>query len=985
MIRYVALWALAGMLANSHLLAAAPDGTSRKMIEADWIRQEKVTRRQAAASMPAVDAAIERGRRMIADMRELGASDAAAAATKTLQIVSRKRDILRQASTPAGHAWLKLYLQTRWAIRKLAFSNPHLDFDQLLFVERQWPRHRHQCSHRVGEAQTPGANLVVLKGLRPDGQVRKLLTGEFAAGGIGRPDLSFDAKRVVFSYAAPRRTGDMKYGRIPGHRGGRCVMYDIMEVDVAGGVPRRLTHNPKSEDTEPCYLPDGRIAFMSSRAGRFVQCGDWALACGLYSIKPDGSDIRQITEPKEGEFYPSVLEDGRIMYTRWDYMMKGYNVIQQLWAVNPDGTRAQLVYGDHYRFSHGPITFFEAHQIPGTSKVICTGAAHHNTGVGPIMIVDLARNRGGADSMRNVTPEVGYPEMNDRILNETGSMATRNMSTRHSPTGWYSSPWPLTENHFLVSYSFEFNDNVANGYGLYLQDVHGNKELIYRSEHGSCYAPVPLRARAKPAVLRDLVNTVRQTGTLFVEDIYQGLHGVKHGEVKYLRVLETYPKTIRTTPQRVDVGVNSGWDMRGVLGTVPVEADGSAHFEVPADRQLFFEALDENYLELRRMRNFMSVKPGEVTSCVGCHERYDASPVSRTNVRTVAMRRGASTITPPPWGGGAMSFVKVIQPILDRKCVSCHDGADGPDKSFDLRGRTMVEAPTGYDRDAGPQHSVSDSFLKLLGYVSYIRVGGYQGEKLPLEAGATGSRKSKLMALLKAGHQGVKLDQSEWRAFAAWIDCNAPFYGSWNEVTYKTTHHQPQRGGVSVLRNPNAADKQQIAERIRQLQQDHSRTELAAYLNCGVQKVSGHKGIVITQTRGRGWNYCDTSTVKGLLATHADITFDNEILIFKIKGLTAGKRYSLEMTWWDFNDVDRRQSVWFEGRNGKPIRLHPPTLLPGYARRKQMPGRASLDLLATDIEMKVSVRRNGGANAVLSEIWIRNSSKQADTRNKDER
>jgi len=307
---------------------------------------------------------------------------------------------------PEGGSWLRLYQKARWIVRDLAFANPSLDFDELLFVKRKWPNVNHQCSHQVGEAQLPPANLCVLKGLQGDGQVRELLTGEMAAGGIGRPDLSFDARRIVFPYAAPRRPATTYGIGAHGARGGSCFAYDICEVGIDGSNPHKLTDTPEIEDTEPCYLPGGRIAFTTSREGRYVQCGDWALVCGIFWMNADGRDVHKITETQEGEFYPGMLEDGRILYTRWDYIMKGYNVIQQLWTVNPDGTRAQLAFGDWYAFSPGPIGLYEARQIPGTNKLIATGAAHHNTGVGPVMIVDLDRNRLGPSGMLNVTPEI---------------------------------------------------------------------------------------------------------------------------------------------------------------------------------------------------------------------------------------------------------------------------------------------------------------------------------------------------------------------------------------------------------------------------------------------------------------------------------------------------------------------------------------------------------------------------------------------------
>ena len=226
------------------------------------------------------------------------------------------------------------------------------------------------------------------------------------------------------------------------------------------------------------------------------------------------------------------------------------------------------------------------------------------------------------------------------------------------------------------------------------------------------------------------------------------------------------------------MGVGSGWSNRVVLGTIPVESDGSAKFQVPPDRAIFLEALDEEFLEIRRMRSFLTLRPGEVAACIGCHEPFKQAP---PNHSLMAMARPPSDITPPPWGVMGMDFAKVVQPVLDKHCTACHDGSDTEGRAFDLRGDTMVVAPIWHDKDEGPQHKVSRSFLNLLGYVEYIKLGGDNLSNLPLEAYATGSYKSPLMHMLRAGHQDVELTTAEWRALAAWIDCNAPYCGGWDD------------------------------------------------------------------------------------------------------------------------------------------------------------------------------------------------------------
>ncbi|MDI9602361.1 MAG: hypothetical protein QM328_09465 [Acidobacteriota bacterium] len=695
-----------------------------------------------------------------------------------------------EAPSPPDEA-LDLYLRARWAVRGLLFAHPAVDFDRLLFVERQWPSGNHQCAHRVGEHQTPGANLCILERLAPDGAVTRLLPSAMAErGGVGRPDLSYDGTRIVFPYAAPRETptpypwaaGHTLYDPLnpadsSGYRGGACVMYDLYEIGVDGSGLRQLTHSPGSEDTEPCYLPDGRIAFTSSRDGRLVQCGDWALVFGLWAMEADGSDPVPITEPQDTEFFPSVMNDGRILYTRWDYVMKAYNVIQQLWSVRPDGTDARLAYGDWYAFSRGPITMQEARQIPGSSKLVAVGAAHHNTGVGPLVLADLNLLRAGLPGMTNLTPEVGYPECGG-LLDERAGEAVSDLpaiSNTHNATGWYASPWPLSEDLFLVSYSPEDDNTAANGYGLYLYDRFGNKELIHRLPEASCYAPIPLRPRPAPSVLPALPPS-EDDALVYVQNVYEGLDGVEAGAVRWLRVCETYPKRRHTDPHRVDVGVGSGWDMRGILGMVPVESDGSAYMRLPANRMLYFQALDEDLLEIRRMRNYIDLRPGESRGCVGCHEEPSRSALLGQPM-PLATQREPATPDPPPWGAGPLRFEEVVQPILDRQCLSCHGEGGDPD----LLGGRMVVAPHAGDLDEGPQHFVSTSFLALLPHVEYVTMNGYGGPKLPLPPYATGSAASPLMALLRAGHYDVRLGPDEWHALAAWIDCNAPYYGSYDD------------------------------------------------------------------------------------------------------------------------------------------------------------------------------------------------------------
>lgn len=763
-------------------------------IENDWRRQER-TRRLRVGSRAAVAGVLARGDLLLKDLRQQGARDAAEAAGLKLAECRRLFDALcrrEDGGAKIAPGWAQLYRKARYAVRDAAFANPCLDFDELLFVKRYTPAIGHQCSHHVGSAQRPGGDLCILRGLRPDGEVRSVIKDRLPVGAIGRPDLSFDGRRVLFPYAAPRpKPTPYPYGK-PGLVGGACLDYQVYEVGIDGDDLRQLTHGP-AENTEPCYLPGGRICFTSSRCSKFVQCGDWAIVFSLCSMASDGSDVRPMTLAKEGEWFPSVLDDGRILYMRWEYVMKPFNTIQYLWTVYPDGNRAMLAYGDHFAFSPGPLSFIEARQVPDTTWVMATGAAHHNSGAGPIVMVDLDSPRATPGSLVRVTPEVRYPE--------TAEMRGRGPSAG----GWYNSPYPLSEKHYLACYSFEPNDGAPAGYGIYLMDIHGNKELIYRDRTHSAYSPMPVRPRPEPGVPAGMPRTggKKRTGTLVMLDVYEGLEGVPRGKVKHLRILETIAKREHSIPQRLDVGIGSGWEPRRILGTVPVAEDGSAAFEVPADTSLFFEALDENYMDIRRMRSFTSVRPGETASCIGCHEDYDAAPM---NKRPMALAGPPAKITPPPWGDVPMSFRDVVQPVLDRKCIACHDGAAGKSggkksgkaghKSFDLTARHLVPAKGADNQSPGPPwpntpHLVTASFVNLIKHVNFTKLSGYGGGNLPLAPYAVGSHRSALIKLLDGGHYKVKLTGDERRALVAWIDCNAPYLGSWDEYVARA---EPESG-----------------------------------------------------------------------------------------------------------------------------------------------------------------------------------------------
>ncbi|NQT39668.1 MAG: hypothetical protein HQ581_19375, partial [Planctomycetes bacterium] len=477
-------------------------------IEKDWARQDRMRGKprfeewgdpQAAIRqdvLPCIDELLARGAKMLADLKRMEAPDIETAASKLAQAAAGRDRLLATGSTDP-EIWLRVYLDARWAVRRLAFCNPLLDSRGLLFVRRHHPHAMHQCARRLGTFTLPGGGICILDKLDPDGdaQVRCLTEGKFPEGTFSRPDLSFDGRRIVFGFAPKREdnaASRMHYGNISQHTAplfsehqvGPCHEFQCWEMEIDGSAPpRKLTSGPW-ENSDPLYLPDGRIAFMSHRPGGLVQCGDWALAYCVFTMNADGSDVRQITVSKDGEWDPFLLRDGTIGFTRWEYVMKFWSPIQMLWSVRPDGTNPRMIYGSDLSRQYAyPLNYASARQIPDSGKLVCIGSAHHNTGAGPLCIVDMRSGRNAAEGLQRITP-VRYVETSD--------------SQPHA--GWYDCPFPLSEKYFLVSYSLSQQETDTRGFAIYLLDTYGGKELIHRDEEFSALFPIPIRQRHRPVV-----------------------------------------------------------------------------------------------------------------------------------------------------------------------------------------------------------------------------------------------------------------------------------------------------------------------------------------------------------------------------------------------------------------------------------------------------------------------------------------------------
>ena len=578
---------------------------------------------------------------------------------------------------------------------------------EIVFAERPFGRDGHWYAN-FGYFFNGPHNSVYTSGSRllkldvKSGKVTTIL--EDPAGSIRDPAVHYDAKKILFSY-----------------RKGRTAQFHLFEINVGGTGLKQLTDGIY-DDLEATYLPDGGIAFVSGRAKRWVNCWQVQVAV-LYRCDGDGKNIRQLSPNIEQDNTPCVLPDGRLVFTRWEYVDRSQVNFHHLWSCNPDGTNQAAYYGN----MHPGSVFIDARAIPGTDRVVFIDSPGHG-----------AREHAGF--LSTVTDRLG-PD--DRSAKKTiGSVRCRD-------------PYAVAKDCFLVAAGN--NIDVVNGSGKVMR-LHSSK--IHAHE------PRPLIERAPERVIPSRVDLSKSTGTLILNNVYVGrkMQGVRKGEIKKLIVLETLPKPLNFGQGMHDfIPISHGgtFTLARILGTVPVEADGSAHFKLPANRPLFFIALNEKNESIKRMHSFLSVMPGEVLSCVGCHEDRVKTPASASSGMSMAMRRPPSRLKAVPGVPYTIDFPRHIQPILDKHCVKCHS-PDKPDGKIMLTG------------DRGSVYSQGYFTLTALGYVSDGR--NKFGNSAPRSVGDSASP---LMKMLAGSHYKAKLSAAEIEMIRNWIHIGAPYPGTY--------------------------------------------------------------------------------------------------------------------------------------------------------------------------------------------------------------
>ena len=533
-------------------------------------------------------------------------------------------------------------------------------------------------------------------------------------GGVRDPVVHYDAEKILFSY----RKGGSPY-------------YHLYEIQVDGSRLRQLTDGPY-DDIEPCYLPDEKIVFVSSRCKRWVNCWLTKVAT-MHRCDADGGNIEPISANIEQDNTPWPLPDGRVLYLRWEYVDRSQVDYHHLWTSNPDGTSATVFFGNQ----HPGTVMIDAKPIPNSHKVVAIfspghGQCEHD---GAITVVDPRNGPDATNFARPVTQGSDYRD-----------------------------PWAFCEGLFMA----------AQHKRIVLLNGEGRTEEIYHASAAEesagleCHEPRPIMRRPREQRVSDRTDPQRETGTLLLMDVYRGrnMAGVKRGEIKKLLVLETLPKPINFTGGMDPLTYGGSFTLERVLGTAPVEPDGSAALELPALRPVFFVALDANDMAVKRMQSFTSVQPGEVTGCIGCHEQRTETFLPHASA--AALLRRPSRVEPTADCPDVFDFPRDVQPILNKLCADCH-GYEKTARGGPLAGNVVLAG------DRGPMFSHAYFTMTVRRLFSDNR----NRAKSNYPPRSLGSSASRILKMLDGSHYGVHADEQQRKMLRLWIEVGAPYPGTY--------------------------------------------------------------------------------------------------------------------------------------------------------------------------------------------------------------
>lgn len=700
--------------------------------------------------------------------------------------------------------------------RAMMFKNPLLDFDELLFVKKHRSEFNHICDQFYGRSAVAGGGLFAARNLfdpqKYAPEARNILehstvegdsrlAGQtLSNGSFLSPDLSFDGQKIAFAFCEctgdPSHIDHLDLSR--GHtQAGRC--YHIFTCN-ADGSDLRMISDGTWNDFDPCYLPNGRMAFISERRGGYLRCGRDCPNYTLFDMNPDGSKIRCLSYHETNEWNPSVTNDGKIIWTRWDYIDRFGCIVHHPWLTSLDGRDPRSVHGNWSPRHLRADSELDVRAVPDSPKYVATGGPHHGQSYGSLILIDpQVKDDDRMGPVKRLTPDVGFPE------SQGGAQV-------------WGMPWALSEDLYIAVADYSMQPGISQqggavvrgDYGIYLLDSFGNRELLYRDPEIGCATPIPLRTRKMPVATPTLVpNDVivdqpfvtlpafegeRPTAEMLVQNVYDSLlpwpKNADGTETKItaLRIVQVYCMSVPSGyhPHETGYRERSSQDSvnlaRSVWGTVPVEADGSAHFTVPANAEIYFQALDENGVAVQTMRSGTYAQPNDKISCTGCHEPRQQAPATITST-PLAFQRPASEPVRDVVGSRPMSYAQLVQPVLDAKCVECHAKPESVAAGAMSLGREPIER----NFYASYNHLVGDRYTPG-GYAFYD-----YGDPLRSTPGHVGARSSKLYKILKSGHYDAELTAEEMHRITLWLDLLSNFYGVYEK-----------QGGEAQLRGETA-------------------------------------------------------------------------------------------------------------------------------------------------------------------------------------
>jgi hypothetical protein len=749
--------------------APQPDAPMRRAVEEDWARQEQRWGR-APDSAAAVAAALERTQKLLQHRRDTGTLSQAEPAEGSLAALRRAAVSVASLS---GDQRLALYRQARWLTRELVLQDQRITGQPLVFMQRN--RFICQMLHEYmgyfydyGKVP-PGGGIYVLEQPGFSMRTRDVLQGRLYNGNFTTLTLSADARTIYFAFAE-------RASEKPDYQSQERRSFHLYSVAPDGRDFRQLTSGVE-DDFDPCPLPDGGVAFMSTRRGGFARCNNAWEPCASYTLhrmEADGSNLRILSVHETSEWHPSVMNDGRLVYIRWDYVDRSAANFHGLWLSNPDGSGVTSLFGNYTMRINA---CYQPRPIPGSEKLLFVAGAHHADVGGSLVMLDPRRaaldiqtGEDRLESTEKLTPEICFPESDGW------------------PKSYFHSPWPFSEDHFLVSFSFDPLPGMSSGEGkdtrtgLYYFDRFGNLELLYRDPSISSMYPIPLASRVRPPTMASALNPeLGDEGELFISDVRRSLFPMP--EDRSLRELRVFQLLSKPPPHAANdprIGHANAENARLLLGTVPIEADGSAYFRAPAGKPLYFQVVDDKGKAVQSMRSAVYLQPGERRGCVGCHEPPGSVAANRP---VLAMNRAPSRLQPGPDGSRPFSFPLLVQPLLDRHCVRCHDGEAGPGKSK-------------LALDAAPAKPFTRAYQNLKPFLRWYEWGDASISQIATHPGNIGADASPLTAILEDDTHRPALvwTESERRRLYLWLDANVPFYG-----TYSHADQLAQRQGNAIV------------------------------------------------------------------------------------------------------------------------------------------------------------------------------------------